>query len=305
MNNLYGTEYTRPQRIGAWWLMAASKVIGWLPNWFLYHCLAPFIYFVMYRLVGYRKGVVRENLRTTFTEKSAEELLHIERKFYRHLAEIVVDTIDLASMSRKELLRRMEVVDLEAHLEATRDKDWVAAMGHYGSWEFFCVQALLDENATALGVYHPLKNKGFDLFYRRLRSRMMMEPVKMKGLIRRIMKARKEGERYVVGLIADQAPPKNHEVEHWYNFLDRPTAFYGGMEHISSKFGAQVYYVDIEKTKPGHYRCRFVQIYDGVEQVDSHEVIQRYADELSRTIRRAPEYWLWSHKRWKQQPTNV
>lgn len=282
--------------------MAGCKVIGWLPYWFLYHCFAPFIYFVMYRLLGYRKGVVHENLVTTFPEKSAEEIGEIEKKFYRHLSEIVIDTLDLASMSHKEVKHRLEIENLEEHLEATRGKDWVAALGHYGSWEFFCGYGLRDSEATAIGVYHPLKNKAFDLFYRRMRSRIGAEPAPMKLLIRRLVTARRGGERFILGLIADQAPPKNYAVEHWYNFLGRPTAFFAGMEHICAKFGTPVYYLDIDKVKPGHYSCRFVQIYDGVEQVAGHEITQRYADALSNTIRRRPELWLWSHKRWKQQP---
>ena len=298
----YEDKYTRGQKIGAWWLMAGCKVIGWLPYWFLYHCFAPFIYFVMYRLLGYRKGVVHENLVTTFPEKSAEDIRDIERKFYRHLSEIVVDTLDLASMRHKEVMHRLEIVNLEEHKEATKGKDWIAALGHYGSWEYFCGYGLHDKRSTAVGVYHPLKNKAFDLFYRRMRQHIGAEPTPMKLLLRRLVVAKRGGERFVVGLIADQAPPKNYEVEHWYNFLGRPTAFFAGMEHICAKFGTPVYYLDLDKVKPGHYLGHFVQIYDGVEEVAEHEITQRYADALSDTIRRRPELWLWSHKRWKQQP---
>lgn len=302
MSSSYENKYTRKQKIGAWWLMAGAKLIGWLPNWFLYHCFAPFIYFVMYRLLGYRKGVVRENLVTTFPEKSSKEIREIEQKFYRHLSEIVVDTFDLASMSHKEVKCRLEIENLEEHLEATRGKDWVAALGHYGSWEFFCGYGLHDKEATAIGVYHPLKNKAFDLFYRRMRLRIGVEPTPMKLLLRRLVSARRDGERFILGLIADQSPPKNYDIDHWYNFLGRPTAFFSGLEHISAKFGTPVYYLEIDKVKPGHYSCRFVQIYDGVEEVAEYEITQRYADALSNTIRRRPELWLWSHKRWKQQP---
>lgn len=298
---MYGEEYSRKQKIGAWWLMAVCKVVGWLPYWFLYYLFAPFIAFVMYRLLGYRKEVVRTNLKDSFPEKSKEELRGIEKRFYRHLAEVIVDTIDLASMSQKEMVRRMEFVDLDAHLEATRGKSWIAALGHYGSWEFFGTYQIRYPEARSLGVYHKLKDRAFDLFYYRLRSRTMMEPVPMKNIARRLMKAKKEGEQFVLGLIADQAPPKNYEIDHWYNFLDRPTAFFGGMEYFCSKFGLPVYYVDIHKVKPGYYSCRFVEIYDGSSPVEEFEITQRYADELSKTIRRVPELWLWSHRRWKRK----
>ena len=116
-------------------LMGACRITGMFPNRLLYHALAPFICFVLHRIVRYRLTVVRTNLSNSFPEKSAAELREIETKFYRHLSEVFVDTIKLATISRKEILERMVYRDVEAQEEAMRGRNWISAMSHYGSWE--------------------------------------------------------------------------------------------------------------------------------------------------------------------------
>ena len=116
-------------------LMGSCKVIGLLPDCILYHTLGPLIYFVLYKVVRYRRSVVRTNLSNSFPEKTTDELRHIERRFYRHLAEVFVDTIKLATISRKEILDRMVYRDVDKMEEAMQGKSWISAMSHYGSWE--------------------------------------------------------------------------------------------------------------------------------------------------------------------------
>ncbi len=290
-------------RLGASLLYGTCKVLGWMPYHLLYYILSPFIYFVMYRLLRYRVAVTRANLAACFPEWDKGRLRSVEIGYYRHLAEVVVDTISLAGLSPKRALRRLEITNLQEHLAATDGKDWVAALGHFGSWEFFCTYALLVPNSLCLGVYHPLSSAVFDLFYRKLRSRWGLEPVAMKRLVRRMVEVRRSGQNFIIGLIADQTPPRRYDVKHWYDFMGRPTAFFAGLEHISGKFSTPVYYLHIERVRRGWYRGWFEEIYNGVDEVPEHEITQRYATKLQESIRRNPELWLWSHRRWKHQPT--
>ena len=131
-------------------LMGACRITGMFPNRLLYHALAPFICFVLHRIVRYRLTVVRTNLSNSFPEKSAAELREIETKFYRHLSEVFVDTIKLATISRKEILERMVYRDVEAQEEAMRGRNWISAMSHYGSWEL-----TINYPATATTGYWP------------------------------------------------------------------------------------------------------------------------------------------------------
>ena len=129
---------------------------------------------------------------------------------------------------------------------------------------------------------------------------MGMTPA-MGVFMRYLIKNRQEGVPVTIGLVADQTPPW-HEIDHWYDFFNRPTPFFPGMEKIACRFNVPVYFVNIERTRRAHYNVRFELLYDGIEEIEPHVLTQRYADRLEVMIRHAPQYWMWSHRRWKRQP---
>lgn len=284
-------------------LYGVCRLVGYLPKWFLYYVLAEILYFLLYYIARYRVKVTRSNLRNSFPEKSREELRRIERRFYRHLSEIFIDTIDLTGISRRELRRRMVMVNEEEHRRYVEGRDWIAGLAHYGSWEYFMVYALGDEaGRETVGVYKTLHSKPMDMLYLRMRSRMNMTPVAMPLSLRHVVRNRDKGVRMCLGLIADQSPGWTYW-DKWYDFLGQPTHFYDGMETIARKFGMPVYFMHIEKTRRAHYRGRFECLYDGSEPIEEGEITQRYAYALEKMIRERPELWLWSHKRWKHMPS--
>ena len=173
-------------------LMGACRITGMFPNRLLYHALAPFICFVLHRIVRYRLTVVRTNLSNSFPEKSAAELREIETKFYRHLSEVFVDTIKLATISRKEILERMVYRDVEAQEEAMRGRNWISAMSHYGSWELTINYACHSDHRV-LAVYRPLHSEAFDLFYHKARSRFGTQPVPMNNILQETLKSKRKG----------------------------------------------------------------------------------------------------------------
>lgn len=281
-------------------LMAMSRAIGALPDWFIYDWLGRFISFVLYRVAHYRVKVVRRNLNRAFPDKSQDELRQIERDFYAHLGELVIDTIDMANISREDMAARLRVDNLAEHRAATTDRPWVAMMAHYGCWEYFGAYQLHDERAQVLGVYHPLRNEAFDEFYYTIRSRFGLLPVKMKDIARFAVRHRNgyEGRPVVFGMIADQRPPREAE-NRMYDFLNSPTAFFMGGEWLARKFALPVYFMHVAKVGRAKYSCTFECIYDGAEEVAEGEITRRYAERLEAMIRRAPHLWVWSHRRWK------
>lgn len=293
--------------IGSKCIYAICWLIGLLPFWFLYYVLANIIYFVIYRIVRYRIGVVRSNLKSSFPEKSAEELKAIERKYYGYLSEIFVDTIDITSISRRQAKKRLIIENEERHRAEVRDKSWIAALGHYGSWEMFGFYAINDNthDSQSVGVYRPLHNKAMDEFYKKVRSRFGMKTVSMKVILKFLARNRAEnGVPLALGMIADQTP-RSFGFNHWIDFLNHPTGFYRGIDQIATRLGMPVYFVHIERVSKSHYKARFELIYDGVEKVEEDEVTVRYAAKLEQMIKERPEFWMWSHKRWKHTPDSV
>lgn len=292
----------RSVRFRANLLYYSCKVVGLLPWWFLYYVVAEAIYFILYYVVRYRIKVTRTNLQNSFPEKGKKELRKIERGFYRHLSQVFIDTIDLPGISKRALLKRMPLEDEAQFREKTRGQDWIAATSHYGSWEYFMFFAInIEPERRLLGVYKPLHDEAFDLFYEKVRSKFGMIPTPMRMVIRDIRRNKEKGLNLAIGIIGDQTPLPG-EFDRWFDFLHQPTPFYGGIEKIAMKFGMPVYFMEIEKVRRAHYIIRAVPIWDGREEVGKWEITQRYADKLEEQIRRQPEYWMWSHRRWKRKP---
>ena len=150
-------------------LMASCRVVGVLPDWFTYGVLGRLLYFILYRVARYRVKVVRNNLLHAFPEMSKQERRTIERDYYKHLADVFIDTIDMSNMSAEEMRRRLTVDDIDNQLRVTSGKSWIAMMAHYGSWEYFGAYQLYDPASQVVGVYHPLHDPAFDKYYRKIR----------------------------------------------------------------------------------------------------------------------------------------
>lgn len=280
-------------------LLSGCWLFGKLPTWLLYHVFLDIIYFFTYKVAGYRVAVVRANLRTAFPGKNEGELRVIERKFYLQLAEVFIDTIDIISIGRKGIEKRMKFADVRRHEEEVRGKSWIASVAHYGSWEYF-TSYQLHSQSQVVGVYHRLHSKLFEKLYRYSRSRFGAEPVTMHNTMRYVIQSARAGRQISLGLIADQSP-RAGDKPNWVTFFGQKTDFYLGPEKIALRFNMPVYFVHITKHARARYSARFEMIYDGVEKVEQGEITRRYAVRLEKMIRETPWLWMWSHRRWKKK----
>lgn len=275
--------------------------LGILPDALLYGVVGSFVYWMLYRVAKYRIMVVRENLCNSFPEKSREELLDIEKKFYRHLAEVFIDTIRLATIRRSKIIRRMSYRNIEEVEKQMEGKNWISAMSHFGSWELTVNYSCFTDHRV-FAVYRPLHSAILDRYYKWARARFGTEPVAMNDIFRTMVDARRIGQTpFAVAMIADQTPPK-HEIKHWFRFLNQDTAFFSGIEKIGVRLKMPVYFFHIRQTHKRCYEADFRMIYDGVEEVSDFELTERYVHMLEEMIRETPHLWMWSHRRWKHRP---
>ena len=288
------------QRIALELLWGFSRFMHIMPRWFRFGLFQPFIFVVFFTL-RYRRGMVLQNLQCSFPDKSDREIRRIMRKFYGFLAEIVVDTISLAGVRPADKERYIVWENGDEHRERMAGRDWIAMATHYGCWEYFLLWSWFAES-ECVGVYHPLKSKVFECYYRRLRNfSPHVKQVAMKDTVRYILRNRESAGGMAIGLISDQSPRLVADTV-WYDFLNRKTAFIEGSERIALKFHMPVYFCYTKRLRAGEYSIRFDEIYDGVEQVAENEITRRYVERLEMMIREQPELWLWSHNRWKHTP---
>lgn len=276
-------------------------ILGILPDPLLYGIFGWLIYFILYKMVGYRVSVVRTNLANSFPGKSLGELKSIEKKFYRHLSEVFIDTIRLASIRESKIRKRMSYVNNAEIENGTEGRDWLSAMSHFGSWELTVGYSTFTSHSV-FAVYRPLHSAVVDRYYRWARGRFGTEPVAMNDIFRRMVDARRPGHgNFTVAMIADQTPPK-HEIKHWYRFLNQDTAFFSGTEKVAVKLKMPVYFLYIRQKRRRYYEAEFQMIYDGQEVLSDFELTERYVRKLEDMIKETPHLWMWSHRRWKHHP---
>lgn len=297
------TELTPVQRIGLEILWAMARLFAVMPYWFKYYVVENFVFFLLYYCLRYRMRVVRTNLRNSFPEKSDAELLVIRRRFYRTLSEILIDTVNMAHMSREKARSVIGVEELEKHVEAVHGRDWIAMTAHFGCWEYCSYWGLYEPSQMLVAVYHPLRSKVVEHLYRRLRNYENSMTVAMRDSLRFYLRNRGrgvDGKNLVMGLIADQNPPWRPD-SHWFRFLNQDTIFFDGGEKLALRCHLPVYFVKMERLQRGRYRMSFERIYDGEEEVAPNEITGRYVRRLEEMIRERPELWMWSHRRWKHK----
>lgn len=301
------TEMTLLQRAELELLWLWAWLFAVMPYWFKYYVVENLLYFLLCYVLRYRRKVVLRNLRNSFPEKSERELAEICRRFYRTLAELFVDTINMAHMSADKARTVLTVKGLEEHRAAVKGRDWIALTAHYGCWEYCSYWGLYEPSQMLVAVYHPLRSVVMERFYQRLRNYENSTTVAMKECLRFYLRNREtgiDGKNLVMGLIADQNPPRRPD-SHWFRFLNQDTIFFDGGEKLALRCHLPVYFVRMERLQRGRYQMSFELLYDGEEEVTPNEITERYVRRLEAVIVERPELWIWSHRRWKHKRKNA
>lgn len=266
------------------------------------YILSDILYFIVYYLVRYRRGIVRDNLVKSFPEKSAEEIIRIEKRFYSAFCDWFVETVKYYGMSEKEIRRRMVITGLDdAHRVLAEGRSCVCYMGHFFNWEYVTSLGLYfdDEDLVVGDIYHPLENKRFDRLMKKQRDQFGAESITMANTLRRIVQITKAKKKYLIGFIADQVPTWE-SISHWVNFLHRDTPVFTGTEKIARRTGAALFFVRMKRVKRGYYTAHFELFAEDASKMAEFEPTDRYYELLEKAIKEDPELWLWTHNRWKR-----
>ena len=277
------------------------RIFSLLPLSVLYMISDVMLYPLMYYIARYRLKVVRKNLRNSFPDKSHDELKNIEKKFYHHFADLIVEVVYGYRVGDEEMRERVvfENVDLVEDL-ASKTHGVIAYLGHMGNWEWLVDlnKRFVNPSMVEYNVYRQLKNPASDKMMLELRSKRGGECIEKNQLLRKLVLLRRVDHPFVIGMLSDQKPSKRSSYA-WTQFLNQETAFLDGSEVLAHKFGFSAVYAHIWSTKRGYYRIRFEQITDDPSTMQPKEMTKRYAELLEQNICAQPEQWLWTHNRWK------
>lgn len=274
-------------------ILRAISILPWRVLYAISDCTSPVV-----RLL-YRRKVVRKNLVASFPEKSLKEIKEIERKFYRFFCDLWLETIKQMSMSKEEMMKRLVFTGMDPiknGFDGGKD-DAFCYLGHYGNWEWIASLQYWAPGYQCAQIYHPLYNKVMDKLFLDLRGKYGGLNIPMKSSLRILINERNKGSKIWLGLISDQLP-KWENIHHFTPFLNRETAVFTGGEQMGKKFDAMMYYMRVVRPKRGYYEVEFIPMFHDSKNVEDFKVTDRFMEMLEEDIRRCPELWLWTHKRW-------
>lgn len=287
------------EAVGYYIFYGVNWIMTLLPLRVLY-IFSDIIFLFFYYFPGYRRKIVRTNLLNSFPEKSPEEIKKIERKFYRHICDLFIETFKLTHMSNSQLMKRFRITNPEL-LEKLYDegRDVVAILGHYCNWEWLLCLPLFTRLQT-VSIYKPLNNKYFNRFMNNIRTRNGMILTPMSSIVREVIDKKKNNIRSLYAFITDQTPPRE-DIKFWISFLNQDTPVYLGAEKIASKYDMALVFFRMQKIKRGKYSLTVDLLYEHSAGVPDHLLTVAHVRKLEEVIRENPEFWVWSHRRWKHK----
>jgi KDO2-lipid IV(A) lauroyltransferase len=285
--------------IGFYIFYGINWVITLLPLGVLY-LFSDLLFLVIYYFPSYRREVVAKNLKNSFPEKTTEELKAIEKKFYKHLADLIIETLKMTHMSKAEQKKRFSYTNLEVIDRLREEKrDIIAVLGHYNNWEWPTLLPFYLKYKTII-IFKPLQNKYFNRFINNQRAKHGIVLTPTHNVIRDIIINRKNSINTLSVFISDQIPALG-DIRYWTTFMNQDTAVFTGAGKIAAKYDMAIVFFHVQKVKRGYYNLDIELLFDHTTGLSEEEITESHVRKLEEIITAKPEYWIWSHRRWKHK----
>ena len=277
--------------------------LSYLPLRILY-LISDFFYVLLILFIPYRKKVVRKNLINSFPDKNIKEIKKIERKFYRHFTDILIEGVKNLTISKKELSKRLIVENPELMNQLyEKGKSVLLVSGHYNNWEWIITSQNNLFKHQALGIGMPLTSQFWDKKINERRARNGMKIVNAKNLKENIALEKKQP--IAILILGDQSPGDSMK-SYWMNFLHQDTAVLFGTEQLANEYDFSVVYFTMKKIKRGYYKMELQLVTEEPKTLEWGEITITHTHLLEKEIVNKPENWIWTHKRWKRDiPSNL
>jgi len=274
-------------------------IISILPFRLMYF-LSDGFYILLYYIIGYRKKVVTNNLKLAFPEKTNQEISLIRKQFYHHLCDMMFEAIKSITISEAEMQKRYVFTNVEEiHKLEKENRSIVLFMGHYASWEWiFILQTHVNHKGYA--VYKRLSNKYFDALVKRIRAKYNSHLITTKETFSILIKAKENNELTFNGFVFDQSPKLNKAV-YWQEFMGIEVPVHVGAEILAKRLDMVTLFLKVKKVKRGHYEATFLDINRNTKDYADFELTDLALKRVEEQINEAPEYYFWTHKRWKHR----
>lgn len=274
-------------------------LISILPFPILY-LFSDFVYFLVYYVIGYRKKTVRENIALALPHLSEQKRLIIEKKSFHHLCDMFLEMIKTMSISEKEINKRFSYTNLDVYLDLEKKGKSIALVcAHYASYEW-----ILSMNNyitfKGYGIYKKIANPYFDKLVKNIRAKFKAYLITTKETKTTIEQNAKNGVLGIFGFASDQTPRRSDNM-HWDSFMGIETPIHIGAEMLAKRYDMNVIFLKVKKVKRGYYEATFEVLSDDVKSIPDYKLSENFMRKVEQQIYEAPEFYLWTHKRWKHK----
>lgn len=266
----------------------------------LLYVVSDGLYVFLYHIVGYRRKTVMNNLELVFPKKSNAERKRIAKRFYHHLCDMILEAIKSININVDDMKARFKFTNIEVIKDYEKRKKSIALMcAHYGSWEWIFILQAYTSHLT-FAIYKRLNNRYFDKLVRKIRARYDSYLITTKESIDVLKENKAKGLLTINGFAADQSP-KKHKAYHWTKFMGIEVPVHTGAEMISKKLDMPMVFFSVKRVKRGFYETTFQTLTDSPKDYDDYVITDKFMALVEQQIYEAPEYYLWTHKRWKHR----
>ncbi|MBD1261334.1 lysophospholipid acyltransferase family protein [Maribacter polysiphoniae] len=273
-------------------------VISILPHR-LFYGFSDFMFFLVYRVVGYRKKVVRGNLELVFPDKSKEELKAIEKDFYHHMCDMFLEMVKGMNLSKEAFKRKYNVTNIEVLHEIEKEKSILLVCAHYANWEW---NVSLSNYTASKGyaVYQKISNPYFDKLVKKIRAKHHTSLITQKETVKTVIQNHQDKVRAIYGMVSDQSP-QAQRAHYWKEFMGVKVPVFNGAETLARKLDLAVVFLKVSKVKRGYYNAEFIPITTAGSNTAKNEITDKFLTLTEQQIKERPELYFWTHRRWKHR----
>ncbi|MGB5171503.1 lysophospholipid acyltransferase family protein [Eudoraea sp.] len=273
-------------------------IISILPHR-LFYFFSDIIFFIVYHLVGYRRKVVYDNLTLVFPDKNDSEKRKIAKEFYKHMCDMFLETLRTMSISEENLKKQYLLPNIDLLLEIEKDRSILVLFAHYGNWEWSIIVNRYVKS-KGFAIYQKIGNVYFDRLIKKIRATWNTTPISQKETVRTMMRNFQTDVKGVYGIVSDQSP-QVERAQYWTDFMGVTVPVYNSPEVLAKRFDHAVVFAKVSKIKRGHYSTEFIPIAIEGSKTVQNEITDTFLRLTEKEIRQNPQYYLWTHKRWKHR----
>jgi len=265
----------------------------------LFYGFSNFVYFLVYRVIGYRKKVVRGNLELVFPNKPKRELDSIEKEFYKHMCDMFLEMVKSMNLSKEAVKKKYHVTNIELLREIEKKKSILIVCSHYANWEWnISINNYVESKGYA--VYQKISNSYFDNLVKKFRAKWNTVLITQKETIKTVVRNHQERVASIYGMVSDQSP-QAHRAQYWKEFMGIKAPIFNGAETLARKLDLAVVFLKVSKVKRGHYQAEFIPITLAGSSTEKNEITNKFLELTEQQIMERPEHYFWTHRRWKHR----